>query len=138
MHERRPRRRPSPATTGFTVAVAVSSVLAACSTTTESTRSTSTTGRAAATATAAPATVAPRRAGEADGAYVFRTQCAGCHGTGGEGNVGPPLVGVADRLAAADEVAIVRNGRGRMPAFSPALSDDEIAAVVEHTRTQLR
>ncbi|MEZ5142245.1 MAG: cytochrome c [Acidimicrobiales bacterium] len=85
-----------------------------------------------------PATVAPRRAGEADGAYVFRTQCAGCHGTGGEGNVGPPLVGVADRLAAADEVAIVRNGRGRMPAFSPALSDDEIAAVVEHTRTQLR
>jgi menaquinol-cytochrome c reductase cytochrome b/c subunit len=68
---------------------------------------------------------------------VFRSQCAGCHGTKGEGNLGPPLVGIADRMPEADELAQIRNGRGRMPPFSPALSDDDIAAVVAYVRTEL-
>lgn len=68
---------------------------------------------------------------------MFRTQCAGCHGIKGEGNLGPPLVGIAPQLTEADELARVRNGRGRMPPFSPALSDADIAAVVAYIRTEL-
>jgi mono/diheme cytochrome c family protein len=38
---------------------------------------------------------------------------------------------------AADEIAVVTNGRGGMPAFSERLSAEEIAAVVDYTRTVL-
>lgn len=74
---------------------------------------------------------------ESEGARVFRTQCAGCHGTGGQGNLGPSLIGIEGRLSAADQTAVVENGRGRMPAFTTTLTEAEIAAVVDYTRTQL-
>src|SRR4051794_27428166 len=67
-------------------------------------------------------TAAPReeaRPGESQGAFVFRTQCAGCHGPTGEGNLGPPLAGVGDRMTEAEQVELVRTGRGRMPPFAP-------------------
>lgn len=68
---------------------------------------------------------------------MFRTQCAGCHGIKGAGNLGPPLGGIAEQMTEADELAQVRNGLGRMPPFSPALSAADIAAVVAYTRTEL-
>jgi mono/diheme cytochrome c family protein len=37
----------------------------------------------------------------------------------------------------ADELTQIRNGLGRMPPFSPALSDADIAAVVVYTRNEL-
>jgi len=37
----------------------------------------------------------------------------------------------------ADEISVVRRGIGEMPAFRERLTDAEIAAVVEYTRTQL-
>ena len=37
----------------------------------------------------------------------------------------------------ADQIAVVTNGRGGMPAFGDRLSAEEIAAVVEYTRTVL-
>ena len=37
----------------------------------------------------------------------------------------------------ADQVAVVTNGRGGMPAFGDKLTEEEIAAVVEYTRTVL-
>ena len=37
----------------------------------------------------------------------------------------------------ADQIAVVTNGRGGMPAFGEKLSEEEIAAVVEYTRTVL-
>jgi mono/diheme cytochrome c family protein len=40
-------------------------------------------------------------------------------------------------LSVADQAAVVQNGRGRMPGFTSTLTDSEIAAVVEYTRTQL-
>lgn len=88
-------------------------------------------------ASTAPSVGPTRRPGEGEGAFVFRAQCAGCHGPRGEGDLGPALVGIAGRMTEAEEVARVRTGGGRMPAFTPGLTDEEITAVVRHTRDQL-
>ena len=87
---------------------------------------------------AATATPLSRGPGESQGAFVFRAQCAGCHGTRGEGNLGPSLVHIEDRMSETDELALVRAGSGRMPAFANGLSERDIAAVVAYTRTHLR
>lgn len=82
-------------------------------------------------------TAAPSTTLGTDGARIFAAKCAGCHGSSGEGNLGPALSGIADRMSEADQIEVVSHGRGTMLAFSPALSDEQIAAVVEYTRTQL-
>ena len=69
---------------------------------------------------------------------MFRTKCAACHGTRGEGNLGPPLVDIAEKMTVAQQVSMVRSGSGRMPAFSSALTNADIASVVAYTRTGLR
>jgi mono/diheme cytochrome c family protein len=87
--------------------------------------------------TGPPTSADARRPGETRGAFIFRTKCAACHGTRGEGNLGPPLVDIAGKVSEADQVTLVRTGKGRMPAFSPALTDADIASVVAYTRTEL-
>jgi mono/diheme cytochrome c family protein len=82
-------------------------------------------------------TAAPSTTLGTDGGKLFAAKCAGCHGSSGEGNLGPALSGVADRMSEADQIEVVSHGRGTMLAFSPALSDEQIAAVVAYTRTQL-
>jgi mono/diheme cytochrome c family protein len=87
---------------------------------------------------AAPAAVAA--AGGIDGALIFGERCAGCHGGDGSGGIGPRLAGgrvVAVYPDPADEIAVVTNGRGGMPAFGERLTADEIVAVVDYTRTVL-
>jgi mono/diheme cytochrome c family protein len=56
------------------------------------------------------------KTGDADrGETVFRSQCAGCHGEGGQGgDIGPRLAGAPITLAAAK--AQIDNGGGTMPA----------------------
>ena len=79
-------------------------------------------------------------AGGVDGAAIFGQRCAGCHGGDGSGGIGPRLAGgrvVADFPDPQDQIAVVTNGRGGMPAFGERLSPEEIAAVVESTRTVL-
>jgi polyvinyl alcohol dehydrogenase (cytochrome) len=77
-------------------------------------------------------------ANESDGARLFRTVCASCHGRKGEGGVGPSLIGIEDRLTLDQHVATVEGGRGsQMPAFQHALTPEEIQAVVEYERTEL-
>lgn len=88
---------------------------------------------------AAPAAVV-EAAGGVDGATVFADNCAGCHGGDGTGGIGPRLAGgrvVAQFPDPADQIAVVTNGRGGMPAWGGKLTDEEIAAVVEYTRTVL-
>ena len=88
--------------------------------------------------TGAPdAHASPGTAPEADlGAEVYRTACSSCHGTRGQGAVGPDLHGVVDRLTLEEHLAVVRDGRGtQMPSFEGTLTDEEIAAVVEHERS---
>ncbi|MGH7540200.1 MAG: c-type cytochrome [Gemmatimonadota bacterium] len=52
----------------------------------------------------------------ARGQVVFESECAGCHGPGGEGGTGPRLAGSG--LDATEIAATIRQGAGIMP---PAL-----------------
>ena len=75
-----------------------------------------------------------------DGAAIFDSRCAMCHGDSGGGGVGPALADgqvVARFPDVADQIAVVTNGRGEMPKFGDRLTAEEIAAVVEFTRTDL-
>jgi mono/diheme cytochrome c family protein len=79
-------------------------------------------------------------AGGVDGAAIFGQRCAGCHGGDGSGGIGPRLAGgrvVSDFPEPQDQIAVVSNGRGGMPAFGERLKPEEVAAVVEYTRTVL-
>jgi len=74
------------------------------------------------------------------GQAIFTTRCAGCHGQDGGGGFGPALRGgivVSDFPNAADQIAVVKGGRGSMPSFADSLTDEQIAAVVQYTRTGL-
>jgi mono/diheme cytochrome c family protein len=72
--------------------------------------------------------------GAASGEEVFRKSCASCHGTDGQGGLGPDLGGVSERLTREEHVTIVKEGKGQMPTFGSQLSDSEIDAVVDYER----
>jgi len=76
-----------------------------------------------------------------DGAQVFSANCAGCHGRDGGGGIGPELRdgAVLDAFEdAASEISFVKAGAPGMPAFANRLSEAELEAVVEFTRTTLQ
>ena len=78
-------------------------------------------------------------AAAAPGASLVAANCASCHGGDGGGGVGPQLSDGKVTAAfpdAADEIDVVTNGRGSMPAFGKGLSANEIELVVEYTRTR--
>ncbi len=58
------------------------------------------------------------------GVGIYRDQCAPCHGENLEGGVGPPLLGVA--IDPEQQMSIVTEGRGAMPAFGPTLSEEQL------------
>lgn len=77
-----------------------------------------------------------------DGARIFLETCAKCHGERGKGDAPQGrLLGAKDltrdevqRLTDVQIAHQILTGGLKMPAFSGALSDDEIAAVVRHVR----
>jgi mono/diheme cytochrome c family protein len=85
----------------------------------------------------------------ATGAQVYSSNCASCHGESGTGTPGafPPLAGDPVVNGDADaHIKIVLHGlsgksiggktfAAQMPAFASQLSDDQIAAVIDHERT---
>jgi mono/diheme cytochrome c family protein len=73
------------------------------------------------------------------GASIYAASCATCHGNEGQGGVGPVLAGkVVDKFPdVADQIAVVTDGRGGMPSFGGKLTEEQIAQVVEYTRTDL-
>lgn len=82
-----------------------------------------------------PAAVVPPVA--SDGAELYKTNCAECHGASGEGGKkGIPLVsGHALHHTEADYIEQVRDGKDKkMPAFKDKMSPDEIDAVVKYVR----
>lgn len=70
--------------------------------------------------------------GEVDaGRQVFAANCAACHGTTGEGaGSTPSVIGVVDRLTVEEVETIIRQGRGRMPAFEARLSESQVEDVL--------
>ncbi len=71
------------------------------------------------------------------GAAIYSTYCATCHGKQGQGFVGPALTDMALKYPnVADEVSIVTNGKGQMPAWVGRLTAKQIATVVDYTRTE--
>lgn len=76
----------------------------------------------------------------ADGASLYSANCATCHGDDGGGGRGPALADGAVVEAFPDpaaQIAFVTVGEGLMPGFGDDLTPEEIAAVVEYTRTDL-
>lgn len=88
--------------------------------------------------------------GNALGANLYRTSCASCHQTNGQGLKGvfPPLAGdpVVTSKDPTDHIKIVLQGldgktingvkyTAHMPAWADQLSDKEISAIINHERT---
>jgi len=79
----------------------------------------------------------------ADGAALFKSKCAACHGPDGKGEtpVGKTLkvtpLGGADvqKMTDADLEKAISDGKGKMPAFKGKLAADELKAVVAFVRT---
>ena len=77
-----------------------------------------------------------------DGAGLFKAKCAMCHGPDGAGKtpMGQKLnirdLQSADVQKQADAALsqIIAQGKGKMPAFSQKLSDDQIKLLVAHIR----
>jgi mono/diheme cytochrome c family protein len=72
-----------------------------------------------------------------DGMAIYQAQCAACHGDNGQGGtVGPALTDpqqLAERSLAAT-VALIQQGRGQMPPFADALSENEQQAAAAFVR----
>ncbi len=75
----------------------------------------------------------------AAGSELYAANCARCHGVEGEGIIGPSLVGVAQLFPEEDgQIAFVSNGGGGMPRFADLLSEADIKAIVEYTRSTFK
>jgi mono/diheme cytochrome c family protein len=79
-------------------------------------------------------------AGTDEGAAVYTDNCADCHGSDGSGGVGPALSDgavVENYPDIADEIDVISDGQGGMPAFGDRLSAEEIEQVAAYTRDGL-
>lgn len=78
----------------------------------------------------------------ADEAPEFKLRCAPCHGTRGAGDtkIGQNLkvrdLGSADVQKQSDDelVAIIKKGKGKMPAYADKLSKEQISGLVKYIR----
>jgi len=81
----------------------------------------------------------PFRFTHQDGEAIYRNVCAGCHMPDGRGATGagtyPSLARNAKLEAAGYPILLVVNGHKAMPAFGQAMTDDQIAAVVNYVRS---
>lgn len=70
------------------------------------------------------------------GAESYAGHCAICHGDQREGILPgfPPLIGIQHQLTDAKLIALIHEGKGRMPGF-PKLADPEVASLVRYLAT---
>lgn len=75
---------------------------------------------------------------EVDGASLYANVCGGCHMRDGRGAVGaaayPSLAGNADLQSKAFTLQVVLKGLKGMPAVGRAMTDDQVAAVLNYVR----
>ncbi len=77
-----------------------------------------------------------------NGAAIFHARCVGCHGSDGRAQTEMgKKAGAADLTSDAVQkqedselVAVVKKGKGNMPALGDKLSDDEVHAVITYVR----
>lgn len=72
-----------------------------------------------------------------DGAAVYKTKCAACHGASGEGKMGPALKGTSLSDAQIDEV-LTKGAAGKKAPHSKAISgltDDQAKAVATYVKS---
>ena len=77
------------------------------------------------------------------GEAVYKANCQSCHGSTGTPSPGiAKMMGVKaasdpdmKKLSAAEEIASVKNGKGKMKAMSPKLTDAQIKDAVDYFRT---
>jgi len=72
------------------------------------------------------------------GAEIYSTNCAVCHGNDLQGGVGPGL-GAGSVIAGQDDAAVravIADGRGGMPAWGGVLPAEEIDAVIAFLRSE--
>ncbi|HEY2399517.1 MAG TPA: PQQ-binding-like beta-propeller repeat protein [Steroidobacteraceae bacterium] len=69
-------------------------------------------------------------------ASIYQSQCAVCHGADKKGSppAFPSLIGIGERLNAAQIADVIRSGRGRMPAFGN-IQSHTLQALVEYLET---
>jgi mono/diheme cytochrome c family protein len=76
---------------------------------------------------------------EENGEALYNATCAGCHMPDGKGAQGAghyPALADNPAVEAAPYVIVnVLHGRKAMPSFGDAMDDDQVAAVVNYTRT---
>ena len=73
-----------------------------------------------------------------NGARIFSSNCARCHGANGVGGLGPRFAGGAAKKLVPNEnteILVVTQGTGNMPPFGNTLSPEEIKAVVAYIRS---
>jgi cytochrome c6 len=79
----------------------------------------------------------------ADGAAIFKSKCAMCHGADGKGqtpvgksmkarDLGSPEV---QKQTDAELSAVVADGKGKMPGYKSSLGPEAIKQLVAHIRT---
>jgi cytochrome c6 len=81
-----------------------------------------------------------------DGAAVYKTKCASCHGADGSGQtaMGKSLklrdLGSADVQKQTDKelYSLTSDGKGKMPAYKGKLTEADINALVAHMRTMAK
>jgi len=77
------------------------------------------------------------------GEAVYKANCQSCHGSTGTPSPGiAKMMGVKaasdpdmKKLSAAEEIASVKNGKGKMKPLSPKLTDAQIKDAVDYFRT---
>lgn len=78
----------------------------------------------------------------ADGAALFASKCAVCHGKDGKGSPAGKKMGAhdltAEKHSAAEVTKVVENGKGKMTAFKGKLTPEEIQAVSKYVAGGLK
>jgi len=64
---------------------------------------------------------------------IYAQHCLGCHGASGEGQYGPNIQGLNRSIA--QIVAVIANGRGKMPSFDGDLSEERMRQAAEYVKT---
>ena len=70
-----------------------------------------------------------------DGAAIYKSKCAMCHGPNGEGKAAMKTVQFPKTLTEEEIVKFTNDGKGKMPAYKGKLSPDEISQVAKFVKT---